>query len=59
MIESESHHSKMDLYELGFMFAIQTIDPRVGRVKALSNEWEADGKFNPVEIDLVDCQELI
>ena len=59
MLEFESHHARMDLYELGFMFAIQTIDPRVGKVKAESNEWEADGKRNPVEIDLVDCQELI
>ena len=49
MIESESNYAGLDLFELGFMFAIEKIDPRLGKVEAEATVWEAGMKLGTVE----------
>ena len=59
MIESESNYAGLDLYELGFMFAIEKFDKRIGRIETTLDKWEIDGSWSSSEIDMVDCTTLI
>ena len=43
MIESESNYERSDLFELGFMFAVQSIDPRIGKIQTSFAKWPVDG----------------
>ena len=43
MIESESKSARSDLYELGFMIAVQNIDPRIGKIQTSFEQWPING----------------
>ena len=50
----------IDVWALGFMFAVQDIDPRFGRVQVLNHSWnyeEADHDIT-TPIQMVPCTEL-
>ena len=44
---------------MDFMFAIQNVDPRVGRIEVQHILWGATRDYDPQPIQLVDCDELI
>ena len=39
MVEMDSMETEVDLFELGYMFAIQSPDPKAGRIKANHVAW--------------------
>ena len=52
----------IDLWKLDFMFAIESIDARVGRIKAQQVSWvfsEDEIHKNKTEIQLIDCREYL
>ena len=49
----------IDVYELNYMFAVQKIDPRLGRITAAQVDYAAAGIKHKTEIPMVDCRELI
>ena len=56
----EDTNEFIDLWELGFMFAVEDIDPRIGRVEVSHSSWfrnnEANDKYTPIK--MVPCSEL-
>ena len=50
---------EIDLWQLGFMFAIEDIDPSIGRIEANLISWQANTS-NPesTPVTLVSCKEL-
>ena len=60
MTDLSMDQGKVDLWERGFMFAIQDIDPKYGEVSAHLVKWgESRDKKEKVPIKLVDCKELL
>ena len=65
MIESDQNYQSFDLYELGFMFAIEQFDPRVGSLEVDNLQWildpesETGSNWNYVDVTMVDCKTLI
>ena len=59
MTTLENAPETLDLWSLGFSFAVESIDPRVGRVSATLNTWN-DDLTNKVEnpLELVDCKKV-
>ena len=53
----------IDLYALKYMFAVQTIEPRLGRIVTNQVTWDWGWKGEPIktyeEIPMVDCRELL
>ena len=33
MTESQSNYARIDLFELGFLFAVEALDPRIGKMQ--------------------------
>ena len=48
-----------DLAEHGFIFGIEKIDPKLGRIEAYATLWKFDGDKIKEPIDMVDCEDLI
>ena len=42
----------------GFVFGIEDIDPRIGRIEAYAQTWKSDGEKIAEPIDLVYCKDL-
>ena len=59
MIERASHYEGFDMMELGFMFALEKIDKRVGKVRTSAHSWTSDGVRNRTEINMVDCADFL
>ena len=53
-------NESIDLWQLGFMFAIDDIDPRIGHLTATHTRWNNDdeGKID-TPIKMVPCSELL
>ena len=53
----------IDLYELKYMFAVETIDPRRGRIEVKQVIWDysmrGEAEKTYEEIQMVDCKELL
>ena len=50
----------IDIWKMDYMFAIENIDPRVGRIKAQQVEWDfKEGRKTKTEIEMVDCTEYL
>ena len=49
----------IDLYKLGYMFALHKIDPKIGRIKASQTTWHWDGEKTKIDIPMVDCTNLL
>ena len=58
MTTMASNYEHLDLWELNYMFAVEKIDPSVGRIKARKVIWGNDNIPQKQEIELVDCREL-
>ena len=58
MIEAESKYELLDLYKLGFMFAIEKIDPRRGKVTMTAESSSVNGNETAENIPMVDCYKL-
>ena len=48
----------VDLGALDFIFAVEKLDPKVGRVTLTHTAWNLEGKFK-TEIPLVDCNDFL
>ena len=55
MIETGSEYGLLDFNKLGFMFAIQKIDPREGKMETVQYTIEVDGSETLDEIPMVEC----
>ena len=49
----------IDMWELGFMFAVEKLDPAAGSLQVAYETMGKDIDFNSQEIKLVDCTELL
>ena len=49
----------IDLYELNYMFAVQKIDQRFGRITATQVDFVVAGIKHKTDIPMVDCRELL
>ena len=50
----------IDIWNLDFMFAIENIDPRVGRITATKVSWDnrgSESKKEKNEVEMIDCKE--
>ena len=63
MTALESQDELIGLWERDFVFALENVDPRVGRITAEQVFWtvQEDGSTERVyqEINLVDCKEFL
>ena len=59
MVEMDSMDTEVDLFDLGYMFAIQAPDPKAGRIIANQVAWGRGKSKKRTKIDLVDCNELL
>lgn len=59
MLTMASEDEQIDLWELNYMFAVEKLDPRVGRVKATQVIWGTEIEKIKQNIELVDCVELM
>lgn len=52
----------IDLYALGYVFAVEKLDPKMGRVTASQVEWKSfrgDSWLERTNIPMVDCRDLL
>ena len=57
-----SDNEAIDLWKLDFMFAIEDLDPRVGRIEANHVVWDFRGEKSNKQrskLDLIDCNEYL
>ena len=59
MIESESNYDGVNLYDLGFMFAIESFDPRIGKISMETRSWDINGNKTRDKTQMVDCASLL
>ena len=60
MTTMSSDDVMIDIWNMDFMFAIENIDPRVGRIAAQQVSWDftsGKGTKTKKQIEMVDCQE--
>ena len=50
---------QVELGSLDFMFAIKNIDPKLGRITAKQTLWGTKQDFLAIDIEMVDCNELL
>ena len=55
MVEHESNFEGVNLYDLGFMLAIESFDSRIGKISMEYREWDTKGNKSKEAIPLVDC----
>ena len=56
---NDASQGPIDLWALGFMFAVENIDPRYGRITVTYHQWNrANSIATEIPIKMVDCQEL-
>ena len=48
----------IDLWKLGFMFAIDTIDPKIGTLEVTQSKKNLREKSEKTKIEMVDCSTL-
>lgn len=50
----------IDLTKLEYFFAIESLDPRIGRVKVSQRRWNADAvnEKQKIEVTMEDCREF-
>ena len=54
--------TQIDLWQLGFVFAVEEPDPRIGRIEVNHTRWDdVDGELmqKSTKIDMVRCNTLI
>ena len=49
----------MDLWQLGFMFAIEDLDPKIGHISASYTRWNQDEGRIEKQIKMVSCSQLM
>ena len=55
----QSMEDKLDLKELGFTFAVENIQPEIGRIELVQIDWDGkDGMKHETQIELIPCDEL-
>ena len=59
MIETDSKYGLLDFGQLGYMFAIEKIDPRQGKLTAYTETYYPDGEKDFEKIHMVDCTSLL
>ena len=59
MYEIESNYEYANFRELGFTFAVQSIDKRVGRVAAEYHRWDIAGRLPKTPIQMVNCSSIL
>lgn len=59
MLQMASEDKKIDLWALDYMFAVEKLDPEVGRVQATQTIWGKSVKKVKKNIELVDCTEFL
>ena len=59
MVESESDYGFIDLHDLGFTFAMEKIDKRIGKIEVVHVKYDVEGKLPEKEIQMVDCASLL
>ena len=58
-VAKQSHDQVMDLENLGFSFAVEKIDPTLGRIEAKQVRWSGlDGKKRETPIELESCTKM-
>ena len=58
MLAMAAEENEIDLWDLNFMFAVEKLDPRVGRVNAEQVFWGTSRDKKKQKIELVDCKSL-
>ena len=58
MLAMAAEENEIDLWQLNFMFAVEKLDPRVGRINAEQVFWGTSVDKEKHKIELVDCKEL-
>ena len=48
----------IDLKKLQYFFAIENIDPRIGRVKVSQRRWDADSGKQKIDLEMEECKEF-
>ena len=59
MLQENVDFELIDLWENGFMFAVQNIAPEVGQVVVTHTNWGLDVEKVVTEIKMVECSELL
>lgn len=54
-----SEDVSFDLWQLGFNFAIEKIDPTIGRLKVYHRHDHPENGRSETPIDMIDCDELL
>ena len=57
MPREDSHVA--DLAKLGYVFAIQSIDPKAGSIEVYHTAWGQGQPKDAIRLELIDCGELL